>query len=74
MIIRKAYTGADGITRIAELTELAKTVALVFSDDWSVDFAMTIQGNWYLIDMAVAQDSWHPEDCENRSISLGQSD
>lgn len=28
---------------------------------WSVDFAMSQDGIWYLIDMAVGERSWHPE-------------
>lgn len=31
---------------------------------WSVDFARDESGDWYLIDMALAEDSWHAEDCE----------
>jgi len=30
---------------------------------WSVDFALDENGDWWLIDMAVGADSWHP-DCE----------
>lgn len=30
---------------------------------WSVDFARDREGKWWLIDMAIAQSSWHPEDC-----------
>jgi hypothetical protein len=30
---------------------------------WSVDFARDENGEWYLIDMALAEDSWHP-DCD----------
>lgn len=30
---------------------------------WSVDFARDADGEWWLIDMALAADSWHPE-CE----------
>lgn len=28
---------------------------------WSVDFALSQDGIWYLIDMAVGERSWHPE-------------
>lgn len=31
---------------------------------WSVDFAQDTDGDWWLIDAALAEDSWHPE-CEN---------
>lgn len=30
---------------------------------WSVDFAQDREGDWWLIDAALAEDSWHP-DCE----------
>jgi hypothetical protein len=30
-------------------------------NDWSVDFAQDIRGQWWLIDMALARDSWRPE-------------
>jgi hypothetical protein len=36
---------------------------------WSVDFAKDIDGRWWLIDMAAAESSWHPEDCPYRGIS-----
>lgn len=31
---------------------------------WSVDFAKTMGGEWYAIDMARGEASWHPEACE----------
>ena len=31
--------------------------------DWSIDFAQDEAGKWWLIDMARAHQSWHPEDC-----------
>jgi hypothetical protein len=33
---------------------------------WSIDIARTADGSWYLIDMALAADSWHP-DCSDSS-------
>lgn len=30
---------------------------------WSVDFCKAKDGRWILIDMAIANRSWHPEDC-----------
>lgn len=30
---------------------------------WSVDFARDEDGRWYLIDMALAEDSWQPDGC-----------
>jgi len=32
---------------------------------WSVDFAEDMNGKWWLIDMAIAERSWHPKDCPN---------
>jgi len=33
---------------------------------WSVDFARAQGGNWWVIDMAAAESSWHPEECVYR--------
>lgn len=39
----------------------AERVATVFTDDyWSVDFALTDDGDWYAIDMARGEMSFHP--------------
>lgn len=40
-------------------------VADNFDGYWSVDFAQDVNGDWYLIDMALGNESWHPE-CEKR--------
>jgi hypothetical protein len=32
-------------------------------DAWSIDFAMDKQGKWWLIDMALMEDSWHWPGC-----------
>lgn len=37
---------------------------------WSVDFARDDSGTWWLIDMALAANSWHP-DCEYRGAPGG---
>lgn len=31
---------------------------------WSVDFARDEDGDWWIIDMALAKDSWRPDDCD----------
>lgn len=31
---------------------------------WSLDFAQDRDGDWWLIDVAIAEDSWHPDECE----------
>jgi hypothetical protein len=43
---------------------MAREVADAFDGYWSVDFAETEDGDWYLIDMALGQVSWHPEGVE----------
>ena len=49
------------------LGHLAKLAAFLCHDEqakrWSVDFAKDKTGRWWLIDMAVAEDSWHPGTC-----------
>jgi hypothetical protein len=50
---------------ISILTEYSKKVATIMKGFWSVDFAMGKDGTWYLIDMALGADSWHPSDCPN---------
>lgn len=35
------------------------------AEAWSVDFARDKSGKWWLIDMAVAEQSWHWPDCVN---------
>lgn len=52
----------DSATRAA----YALNVADHIDDDtaWSVDFAQDTGGDWWLIDVALAEDSWHPDDCQ----------
>lgn len=43
----------------------AEAVAEEFSEGyWSADFALTENGEWYCIDMARGEVSWHPDECE----------
>jgi len=35
-----------------------------FEGYWSLDFAKGRDGQWYFIDAATGQDSWHPNDCK----------
>ena len=42
------------------LTGYALQVAQVMDGFWSVDFCKAVTGDWYLIDMATGQNSWHP--------------
>ncbi len=48
------------------LKNMAKKVANVLEGNWSVDFACDISNKWWVIDMATAKHSWHPE-CDNLS-------
>ncbi len=43
------------------LSTYATWVAWQLGGYWSVDFACTQDGTWYLIDMALGEASWHPE-------------
>ncbi|HPA47814.1 MAG TPA: hypothetical protein PK395_18770 [bacterium] len=38
-------------------------VAPLFQGYWSIDFCLSVSGEWVLIDMAEGEKSWHPE-CE----------
>lgn len=51
----------------------AERVAEEFSEGyWSVDFALTEDGEWYCIDMARGEVSWHPDSCDKpRSLQPG---
>lgn len=42
-----------------------KAVRAIGSGAWSVDWAQDVNGKWWLIDMATAESSWHP-DCPCR--------
>ena len=61
--LKDLNTESEGEVEI--LTGYAKMVASVLPGAWSVDFARSKKGDWYLIDMAVAEQSWHPP-CENK--------
>lgn len=48
------------------LAGYATKVGSVVSGYWSVDFAKAKDGTWYLLDMAVGEDSFHWADCPSR--------
>jgi hypothetical protein len=49
---------------ILHLTDLAeKFSSTVNRGFWSVDFARDVKGNWWLIDAARGEISWHPKEC-----------
>lgn len=50
---------------IQELKDMAIIAAKGYGYNASVDFAKDINGKWWLTDMAVAEDSYHWEGCEN---------
>ena len=51
--------------RTGHLEKYANRVGEVFDDGyWSVDFALTERDQWYAIDMARGELSWHPEGIE----------
>lgn len=41
--------------------DMAERASSVLEGAWSVDFARDVDGKWWLIDMACAESSWHPE-------------
>ena len=47
------------------LTNYAEMVASVLDGAWSVDFARDRDGKYWLIDMALSEQSWHPP-CKNK--------
>jgi hypothetical protein len=46
------------------LVPVAERVGEALGGYWSIDFAQTVNGDWYLIDMAEGDKSYHWEDCE----------
>lgn len=48
------------------LTKYAMMVGEVLPGHWSVDFCHGLNNKWYLIDMALADVSWHPEHAAER--------
>ena len=50
-----------------ELEELTMRVTSVFKGAWSLDWAKTKNGDWYAIDMALAGDSYHWQECPNKT-------
>jgi hypothetical protein len=55
---------------IDELKAMAIKAAKVYGQTSSVDFARDVNGRWWLTDMAVAEDSFHWESCENKDIQI----
>lgn len=59
--LRKINLQDDAEQRI--LTIYAEQFSKLIPGYWSVDFAQAATGQWYLIDAARGEVSWHPEDC-----------
>ena len=64
-----SLAGLTDKTRL-DLHADAVAIAAALTDDrfesttaWSVDFAQDTDGQWWVLDAARADDSWHPEDC-----------
>lgn len=58
--LSESYMGQE----VATVYEMASKVALDFDGYWSIDFLRAKDG-WYLIDMALGDQSYHWEGCEN---------
>jgi hypothetical protein len=52
---------------VRSLTALSERVAQAFDGAWSLDWAASIDGRWYAIDMAVASESFHWKGCPERA-------
>lgn len=48
--------------------QYAHEIGSVLDGAWSVDLCRSRKGEWYLIDMAAAELSWHPETCKHRKL------
>lgn len=59
------YINHETSGEIEFLTAYAEQIPSVIEGNWSVDFAQDINGKWWLIDMALAEESWHPA-CKNK--------
>lgn len=62
---RVKETALNGV-RVGNLKKYARRVANTFDEGyWSVDFALTDRDQWYAIDMARGELSWHPNSVEH---------
>lgn len=58
---RLAALNKESAEEIELLTRYATRAGEVLKGYWSIDFAEARDHTWYLIDMAVGEESWHPE-------------
>ena len=61
-LLKEANT--ESSDEINLLSNWAGNIAKVFPGYWSIDFCKARKGNWYMIDMADGEKSWHPYYCE----------
>jgi hypothetical protein len=61
----KLITGNKRVSDvIADVYKEAEKVAKYFYGYWSCDFMLSQTGEWYAIDMALGEDSYHHPDCQ----------
>lgn len=58
-----AEANAEHTNEVTLLTSYAEELACVLEGYWSLDFMHVVSGQWYFIDAALGECSWHPE-CE----------
>lgn len=61
-IIAETKKSLSEVSKIL-LRDYSKEVSKTVEGYWSVDFCQAKDGRWILIDMALAENSWHPKDC-----------
>lgn len=68
----------EGPLEVHLLTDMAERVGKEIRGAWSIDFACvpspTFPGGWMLIDMAVAEQSWHPEHLGGDALAEPEGD
>lgn len=62
-----ANLNQESAREIRLLTAYASEIGAHLGGYWSVDFAYSRDGVWYLIDLAEGEKSWHPKSCIHSS-------
>ena len=52
---------SESAEEVSYLAVQSTRVAAAMAGYWSLDWAQTVDGKWYAIDMALGENSWHPE-------------
>lgn len=60
-----AHLNFEGQSELFILASIAREISKHFEGAWSLDLSLGKDYQWYAIDMAVAEDSWHDPDCPN---------